>query len=487
MEIYGNKINEGYWRSCLRNRDRYARKFGYRQDESFAYTASPDLFLGEALGIMNLLDQSGGKPIDPLKSVVIGTIRMGFGHYRMGLAAASAAHSMGYTPYWLDYLAIKASTASKIIDYLNNWYSIASRVSQKSKFFNDFIWEKATSEWSRPITYYARDLAFTQLFKNVCASLPPDIPYIASHPWCAQAAVHAGMKNVVTMVPDNWPLSFHLAEGSVLAVQSSSTFIGYRELRNMGPKHEILKPIPEGMIRYTGHYIDHELVANIEKDCDRRLKRMKEKKPRRFLMTIGGAGAQQAIFEGVIKHLMPLLKAGKLLLCVNMGDHAGICESVLSHLGYSEGSDYTMHRDWNESSAFAKKLLTEEETGLHIFLFKDKMPAVYTTNILMRGVDVMMTKPSELAFYPVPKLFVQRVGRFEAWGAIRGAEIGDGTMETETLDKLYQTLRILIENEDLLTLYCENIKKNKQVGIYDGAYNLIKILEERRVEAKKKH
>jgi len=85
----------------------------------------------------------------------------------------------------------------------------------------------------------------------------------------------------------------------------------------------------------------------------------------------------------------------------------------------------------------------------------------------------------------VPKLFVQRVGRFEAWGAIRGAEIGDGTIETDTLDKLKQTLKVLIEDDDLLSLYCENIKRNKSIGMYDGAYNLVRIAEERAARPKR--
>lgn len=44
---------------------------------------------------------------------------------------------------------------------------------------------------------------------------------------------------------------------------------------------------------YTGHYIDHELVSNIESDCAARNRRKKDKKPMRFLLTIGGAGAQK--------------------------------------------------------------------------------------------------------------------------------------------------------------------------------------------------
>ena len=50
----------------------------------------------------------------------------------------------------------------------------------------------------------------------------------------------------------------------------------------------------------------------------------------------------------------------------------------------------------------------------------------------MRCSDVLITKPSELAFYPIPKLMIKRVGGHEAWGAIRAAEIGDGTYECST-------------------------------------------------------
>lgn len=50
---------------------------------------------------------------------------------------------------------------------------------------------------------------------------------------------------------------------------------------------EVLKPMPGDSIRYVGHYIDHELVAAIEEDCDRRIERRKKRAPMRFLLTIG--------------------------------------------------------------------------------------------------------------------------------------------------------------------------------------------------------
>ncbi len=110
-------------------------------------------------------------------------------------------------------------------------------------------------------------------------------------------------------------------------------------------------------------------------------------------------------------------------------------------------------------------------------------PSVYLTNLLMRISDLMITKPSELSFCPVPKLFIQRVGRHEAWGAIRGAEIGDGTLETENSASMLSALKLTLEEDDLIAFYCQNIIKNKQAGVYNGAYNVVRLA----VDARKRH
>jgi len=91
----------------------------------------------------------------------------------------------------------------------------------------------------------------------------------------------------------------------------------------------------------------------------------------------------------------------------------------------------------------------------------------------MRVIDVMITKPSELAFYPVPKIFNARVGGHEMWGAVRGAEIGDSTIETRSIPHTLQAVDLLSSEDDLLEMYCRQIVKNKQIGIYDGAYNSV--------------
>ncbi|MBT3392040.1 MAG: hypothetical protein HN413_16700, partial [Chloroflexi bacterium] len=101
--------------------------------------------------------------------------------------------------------------------------------------------------------------------------------------------------------------------------------------------------------------------------------------------------------------------------------------------------------------------------------------AVYASNYLMRVMDVMITKPSELAFYPIPKIFNARVGGHEMWGAIRGAEIGDSTVETRTIPQTLQAIDLMTHENDLLEMYCEMIVKNKSIGLYDGAYKCVEL------------
>lgn len=89
--------------------------------------------------------------------------------------------------------------------------------------------------------------------------------------------------------------------------------------------------------------------------------------------------------------------------------------------------------------------------------------------------DVLITKPSELAFYPVPKLFIKRVGGHEQWGAIHSAEIGDGTLECRDIPHTLQMMKLFMQDDSILTDMCENIKRNKLDGIYDGAYEVVKL------------
>ena len=93
----------------------------------------------------------------------------------------------------------------------------------------------------------------------------------------------------------------------------------------------------------------------------------------------------------------------------------------------------------------------------------------------MRASDILVTKPSELAFYPIPKLFIRRIGGHEMWGAIHSAELGDGTQECESPEYASSIVKLIMTNPSLIEGMCQNIIAQKKLGTYDGAYKAVKI------------
>ena len=269
-------------------------------------------------------------------------------------------------------------------------------------------------------------------------------------------------------------MALHFAEGSIHTVQTHYAYQGYRICNGMdGDK--VLNPMPADSLKYVGHYIDHELVSNIVTDCARRMARKSSGKPMRFLLTIGGAGAQKEIFAAIINELMPDIKSGKAALYVNIGDYKNVWEDLKKMVTGIEGTAKTHFNDWDETRKFCEDALEGDVSGIHVFCHENIFEAVYATNLLMRSCDVLVTKPSELAFYPVPKLFIRRIGGHEQWGAIHSAEIGDGTLECRDIPHTLQMIRLFIDDETTLSDMCGNIIKNKSLGIYDGAYQVVKI------------
>ncbi len=279
-KIFGNRLTGRALKSAERTFRRYARRFAFSPDDSPVLGAVPMGPAYDLFGVRKLEERSpdGGpyEEIDREKGIVLGTIRMGFGHYRIGLALASAARSMGLTPYWMDLMSFPDTAASRTIDYLEDLYNLGSRVSQRFKWFDKYVWEKITSDMAKRLSYTARDRALARLFAPLLGGVPRDIPFLSTHPWTGHAAVKAGMGDVVTLIPDNYPLAFHLVEGSVHVVQTPSAYMGYRTLRDMGGQEELMYALPRDDIRYVGHYVDHEIVSAVEEDCSYRLRRLRD-------------------------------------------------------------------------------------------------------------------------------------------------------------------------------------------------------------------
>lgn len=494
FSLFGNHIDPAHDRRANRWQQMFMDEFGYDPEEEYLLTSIPNQYLPNGWGLRDVVRSGEGEEITSDGGIVVATVRMGFGHYRIAMAGASASAAMGLTPHWLDLLSIPGIT-SDVINWWNSNYSKYSRLSQRWDWFNKYVWESITTgektlpglNWLlnryalgwpwRFIKANARDFRMSQLFADLHRALPADMPLLASHMWNAMGAVAGGMTGVVNMMFDNWPMAFQLIEGAQHGVQSPSAYYGFRVMRGFDERGRLLEPMSEDALHYVGHHVDHELVENIEADCAARLDRMASGEPRRLMLTMGGAGAQRELFSAVVEHCVPLVESGKVTLFVNLGDHAGNWEWLETRLG---GVDVSTHLSWDDTRGYVDSIREASTSGIHLFLHDNIFHAVYATNYLMRAADVMITKPSELAFYPIPKIFNERVGGHEAWGAIRSAELGDGTVETRTIPETLQAIDMLSLHDDLLTMYCDSIVRNKRIGTYDGAYKCVELATRRR-------
>lgn len=473
--IFGNVLSDKVYKKAVKSKKKFAKKFGDDTSVNYPVIVRKNSVIGDSLGVNDIRIEDGASPLefDTEKGIIVGNIRMGFGHYRISMAMASAAKALGYTPYWLDLNSFPETTCTKIIAEQNKLYSLGSRWS-KNPIFNKLVWEPVNYEGFRALSYNAIDQKNAELMAPVYRNIPKDIPVVGTHVWPAQAAIHAGMKYVVNAIPDNWPMALHLSEGSVHTIQCRNAYQGYKILNGM-QKNKVNKPMPNDSLVYTGHYIDHELVSNIEADCDRRMARKANGKPTRFLLTIGGAGAQKEIFAAIIRYLLPAIKEEKATLYVNVGDYKNVWDDLITEIPEMKAVSSEHFENFEEASHFSLEALDGDVTGIHGFYHSDIFEAVYITNLLMRSCDVLVTKPSELAFYPVPKLFIRRVGKHEMWGAIHSAEMGDGTLECRDIPHTLQMIDLFMQDDVLLGQMCDCIKTNKSIGLYDGAYNVVKI------------
>lgn len=493
-EIFGNIIKKDDYKKACKNQKKFIHKFGDDRNCNYNLGLVDNSVLTPVMGVKNIVLNKTATAedkniFDKIKNpIIIGNIRMGFGHYRISMAMSSAAHSLGLTPLWFDLNSFPETTCTKIIAYQNDLYSFGSRLSQKSHLFNKLVWEPMNYEGFKKLSYNAADQKNAELMTPLFNSLPRDTPFIATHVWPSQAAIHSGMTHVVNAIPDNWPMALHLSEGALHTVQTQNTYWGYRTLKGF-EGDTVLNPMAEKDILYTGHYIDDEIVRNIEADCKKRIERVQNKKPMRFLLTIGGAGAQGEFFAKIIKTLLPYVKQNKACIYINCGDYINVWETLKKDVPELLENNLckTHFNDWVEASTFGNIAIdgdgatsdgadAEKDVGqgVHVFCNKDVFAAVYLTNILMRASDVLVTKPSELAFYPVPKLFIRRIGGHEMWGAIHSSDLGDGTPECETSEYASSIAKSFIEHPEYLTRLCDNIKQANKCGIYDGAYKAVK-------------
>ena len=122
MQIFGNEIEASVYRKAVKTQKKFIRKFGDDRDRQYHLSLVDNDVLTPPFGCKIIVTD---KTITedtfaanlPEKPLIIGNIRMGFGHYRISMAMASAAKALGYTPLWMDLNSFPETTCTKIISY----------------------------------------------------------------------------------------------------------------------------------------------------------------------------------------------------------------------------------------------------------------------------------------------------------------------------------------------------------------------------------
>jgi len=392
------------------------------------------------------------------KSVVVATIRMGFGHHRLAYSACSWALEQGYTTIFHDLINIESEEA-KMVGSADTIYSRMSRLASELGGPVEYMWGQAMKQGD-PNGLRIAALEATHLMP-LLLQYPKDIPLITTHQLCALTAAAAGFTNVINLVVDNYPQWFLVVPKTLNLVQGP---VNYQCFLKMG--------VPPNQIKLAGHWNPFQMVSNIPKDCQHRITRATAKSsPIRLLIPVGGAGAQKFFINSLIEKISHLVKDGKIQLFLNAGDHKHMATAFQEVLGKCS-LDYESVTTTKGVYDFQKSLLDdakkEPNKAVTLFTFEEYFPAVATTDILSRVSDVLVCKPSELAFYALPKLHIRRVGDHEADSARRAGELGDGSLEARELDDAMDYIRLFLESPDLLTSMNEQIIANNKIGVYNG-------------------
>lgn len=415
---------------------------------------------------------------DPVKQssktkppLIIGSIRMGFGHQRIAYGVASwaldACKQDGRDVYLHDIVNVNSPEA-EFVSEAETLYSHGSRALTEQPNFIESRVSKMTS--SGGTNALRIQCLIASLFISMLAGLDTNSPLISTHPLVGAIAVAAGFTNVVNLVVDNHAQWFVVVPGALNLVQGPRA---YQELLKLG--------VSQDEMELAGHWCHKQIVEDISNIIDKRIRRLESKKPLRLLIPVGGAGAQQSLLKRVVKSCAPLVKEGKVQLFLNAGDHSHMKETFEKQLD-DVNLDFETITTVQELNSFRQYLEASESNEprkkVTLFAYKSLYPAVSTTDDLVNVSDVLVCKPSEMAFYSIPKLMIWRVGDHERKSALRAAELGDGTLEARTLDEIMKNIHNFLDSPQILVNMNKSIEKNNKIGVYEG----LKIAIERALE-----
>lgn len=182
-----------------------------------------------------------------------------------------------------------------------------------------------------------------------------------------------------------------------------------------------------------------------------------------------------AFYQELFRGLKEEIKAGKMRIYVNCGDHAHVAAGLRSELKvlgieYADVLDNTALEEMCHKEPLHALSDPEGCKAVTICHFDSHFAAFRCTDLLCRISDILVTKPSELAFFPIPKLHIRRVGAHEAFSAERASELGDGTVECRTVATTLKKMAKLMEEESpLFALMNRCIISAGAQKIYEGS------------------
>ena len=402
----------------------------------------------------------GPGALEPRARVLVGTLRMGYGHMRIAHAIASYAaggdddgnDGEGVRVAVVDLLGLECAEAG-LVRKAEERYSQLSRVASEAGGAVERLWGAVTLSGDARLVRSQWRTA--QVLVHALSGWPDkDTPFVATHPLMGFIAVLAGFTRVVNCVIDNTAQFFVMVPGAQNLCQGPAQCLALGALGGAG-----LAAARGRRLRTVGHWVARDVAENAAQDCARRKRRVAADPaaPVRVLIPFGGAGAQTRYLVTLLRRLAPLVDAGRVDACVNCGDHPAALAAVLktveavglrrrlgAHVRTGDALG-ALARAWASDASLPGRI--------HVCSFlggtpEDHFLAVHATDALCRGADVLMCKPSELAFVPVPKIMLRRVGDHEARNALRASEIGDGTPECRSPDDAARCLEVLLAERD---------------------------------------
>ena len=431
------------------------------QVKPISFTAGPSSLGGFEL-LTKSTDDTNPADLSAIK-LFLPSIRMGYGHHRIARSIMTWAESKN--PALIDLISLDSPQSGMIKD-LEGLYSLFTRLSASIGGPMQMLLNAVLLRGN--IDTLAASIAIAKHYSVLFSSLPKHIPCMASYPFAAQIAVAAGFEKVLNLIPDNHPQYYLLTPGSCNIVQTESA------------KQKFIKMgVSENEIESVGHFVPHDLAIHIEGDSQTRIDRRMRNAPLRCLLSLGGMGVQAGFFRRLIEKLLPMVNQGKLLLFINTGEHASFAASILSLLE-STKVPFTEVDSAKGLDQFTKWHSIDSDEPSHsvtVFRFADYGLSLKASDELVRCADVLVSRPSQISYFPVPKVLLRRLADHESENSEYLVNLDETDPECNRPESAVITIERLIDDSSILIRRNEAIIKRASTGLYNGAKRALEIAE----------